>query len=394
MKIPKYFEFQNSTKILCGYKALENIPYELNNLNSKRPLIVTDSILNKLGLVKIVVDAMKDSNIIVGSIYDKVPPDSDIKVIEDLAKAYKEFSCDSFIAIGGGSVIDTCKGANVLLKNGNNDLVKVMGSENITIKLEPFIVIPTTSGTGSEVTCVAVVKDHERHVKMAFQSYHLLPDVAVLDPRMTKTLPKKITATTGCDALTHAIESYYCLQKNPISDIYAGIAMRLIVENLPKCINNPQNEDFRLALALASNIAGASFSNSMVGSVHQIGHALGGVAGVPHGAAMAILLPHVMQFNYDISKETFADMLQYLINPEELGIVPKEERAQRAIDVIKEFISNIKEISGIATTLQEAGVDKQQLDKISKTALNDGAGLINPILLSETDILSILQAAL
>ena len=158
----------------------------------------------------------------IGAIADDVPPDSDLRVVNRLARVYREKGCDSIIAVGGGSVMDTAKGINIVVSEKADDLMMFSGANVLKRALKPLIAIPTTAGTGSEVTLVAVVKDHERHLKMAFVSYFLLPDVSIVDSRMTMSLPPAITAATGMDALSHAVEAYTCLAKNPLSDAHAS----------------------------------------------------------------------------------------------------------------------------------------------------------------------------
>ena len=275
--IPKYFEFQSSAKILSGRHALENLPSELKNLGAKKPMILSDEILKKIGTLQIVTDALAAGGIREGAVYTRIPADSSLQVVRNIVKEYKKKECDSLVAVGGGSVIDTAKGVRMVLSQNVDDLLDIWGCENLSgVVRIPFAAIPTTSGTGSESTLVAVIKNEARRLKMEFISYYLQPDVAVLDVRMTRTLPPKTTASTGMDALCHAIEAYTCLQKNPISDAYALGAIRLITQNLEQAVKNGKDDRARLAMANASMMAGAAFSNSMVGVIHAIGHALGG----------------------------------------------------------------------------------------------------------------------
>ena len=186
------------------------------------PSSFTNSMLQKIGLAQTVIKSFAEQEISIGAIYTDIPADSSIEVVNDAARVFREQNCDSIIAIGGGSVIDTAKGLSIVITQDTDDIMKYMGSEIITRKNPlPLIVVPTTAGTGSETTLVAVIANHKRKVKMEFLSYNLLPDVAVLDPRMTTTLPQRLTASTGIDALSHAVEGYTCLQKNPLSDAYA-----------------------------------------------------------------------------------------------------------------------------------------------------------------------------
>lgn len=386
-----YYEFQNSTKIISGKNSIDNIPAELNFFNSKRPLLISDSVLNKIGTVDKIVKATENDEIKIGFKYTDVPQDSDLEVINRLCKIYKENNCDSIVAVGGGSVIDTAKGVRMLISQNVEDINELMGNEILKYGLHvPFIVIPTTAGTGSEVTLVAVIEDKIKKVKMEFISYFLLPDVAILDPQMTMSLPKKATASTGMDALCHAIESYSCIQKNPMSDSYAISAISLIRDNLFKVIENGNDAEARLNMANASLMAGVAFSNSMVGLVHAIGHSLGAVCHVPHGDAISILLPYVLEYNLDVCKNEYANLLFFLVDEETYIKTLKEERANKTIEIIKEWINKLNQMTGLPNKLE---ISDEDIEKVAKIAINDGAIIVNPKKANYEDIVEILKKA-
>lgn len=391
--LPKYYEFLNSVKIMSGENALENLPHELKMMGAKKPIVLTDAILAKCGTLDKVQKAFKGFDIDVTETYTEIPPDSSIKVINEIAGIFKAKRCDSIIALGGGSVIDTAKGLRIVIEQGGNDIMDYMGLDSLPRKDRiAFAVIPTTSGTGSECTNVAVIANPDKNVKMEFISYDLLPDFAVLDPRMTETMPPKITANTGVDALVHAIEGYTCLQKNPLSQSYAFAAIRLITTFLPKAVLEGGNHEYRLAMSNAATMAGIAFSNSMVGLVHAIGHAVGGVAHVPHGIAMSILLPHVMKFNLETLKPAYAELLLPLAGAEIYATTPKEERAQKAIEFVTAFIKQFESV-GLPTKLSDAKVTEDQFDAIAQTAINDGAIVVNPIMATKEQVIEILKEA-
>ncbi len=391
--LPTYYEFFNSVKINAGTEALETIPYELRLMNASKPLIVTDKGIVGAGLLKIVLDSFADSELIVGAVFDDTPSDSSLNVVNDVAKLYKEANCDSIIAVGGGSVIDTAKGVNIIISEGTTDIRQFQGVDRLKSEQRPFIVIPTTSGTGSEVTLVAVISDKENNVKLPFTSNLLLPKIAVLDPRMTLSLPAKITAATGMDALTHAVEAYTCLQKNPMSDAYAYAAIKLVKENLLNVVRNGKDKKGRFAMANASLMAGVAFSNSMVGAVHAIGHACGGVAHVHHGLAMSILLPFVMEYNMDKIADLYSELLLPIAGEEVFVSTPKEQRGTKTVEIIRNWQKELKEICGMPYKLSEAGVKEEQIEDIAKTALNDGAMSPNPKDLKIDDVIEILKKA-
>ena len=392
--IPSYYEFQNSAKILSGKFALENIPNELKGFNAKKVLVLSDKTLEKIGTIQILIDAISDKNVEIGGIFTDIPQDSSIDVVDIIVGKYKELTCDSIIALGGGSVIDTAKGVRMVLSQEKENIMDLCGCELISYgKHIPFIAIPTTSGTGSEATLVAVILNKIQNVKMEFISYFLVPDVAVLDSRMTLTLPKKITASTGMDALCHAIESYTCLQKNPMSDAYAISAIEIIRDNIEIAVKEPNNQDARLEMANASLMAGVAFSNSMVGLIHAIGHALGGVSRVPHGDAMSILMPQCMRFNKDKLEKQYAKLLLYIAGEEVLINTPKEKRADKTIETIENLLNRLNKLSGLPTKLSDTGVKKENFDKIARKALNDGAMIVNPKQVTYDDVIEILNKA-
>lgn len=388
-----YFEFVNSAKLLSGDYALENIAPELALLGSKRPIILTDETLVKIGTLKILEGALAKGDLKASSVYSSIPLDSSIEVVNEISKEYRRVNADGIIALGGGSVIDTAKGLRMLISQGGKDIMSYVGCEMMERGQNvPFVAIPTTSGTGSEATAVAVIKNEERKVKLEFISPFLLPDIAVLDVRVLESMPSRITALTGLDALTHAIEAYSCLQKNPISRIYSTIAIKLIMENLLQAINKPKDKTARLNMAIASYAAGASFSNSMVGIVHAIGHSVGGVCSVAHGEAMTILLTECMRYNKEKAKKDYAELLLYLAGAEKYASTKEEDRAEEAIRTVENFIKEVKKVAPIATRLSERGVKRSDFAEIANKAIDDGALIVNPRSADLDDILKILDS--
>ena len=391
--LPSFYEFFSPVKIISGRCALDNLPHELKRLGVSKPLIITDPGVVKAGLLKLVEDAFSGSGLSIGFVFDKTPPDSSILVVNEVARLFEVHQCDSIVAVGGGSVIDTAKGANIVATEGSGDLMKFAGAEILNKPLKPFIVVPTTSGTGSETTLVAVIADPERNLKLAFTSHFLYPRAAILDPRLTLTLPPKMTAATGMDALTHAMEAYTCLQKNPMSDAYAWMAIKLISENLVKVIQDGKDSEGRLALANASCMAGIAFSNSMVGMVHSLGHAAGGVCHIPHGVAMNIFLPHGLEYNLKKAGDCIGELLLPLAGAEVYASTPITERPAVLIRLVRGLRDQLYQLTGLPRTLREAGVDAGKLEEIAKTAINDGSLLYNPVEMGLSDAISVLQKA-
>ncbi len=401
MYIPEYYEFCARVKISAGLKALEKIPSFMKGLNAKNPMIITDKGIVNAGLIRLVTGAMK-GKIKVKTVFDEVPQDSEYTIVNKAAKLYGSTKCDSIIAIGGGSVIDTAKGVNIIASLGGESIAHYEGLSKVTQKLKPFIVIPTTAGTGSEVTIAAVIANHAKKVKSLFTSYYLLPDIAILDPRMTKTLPDFITAATAMDAMSHACEAYYCIMKNPLSDSMALKAIQLISQNLMNVIKKPGDLKGRLALANAATLAGKAFSNSLVGMVHNLGHATGAVCGIPHGVCMSIYLPYGMEYSLHKVADRVGELLFPLAGSEEYVKTPVRERPEKAVAVMRGMIDDLhKATKGrhprcLKEIVDRDGKPRVPRDILPEIALNaqyDGSKEINPEEVNYNDAVMVLEHA-
>ena len=389
-----YYEFFCPVKIISGHAALEHIPFELNTLGSKRPMIITDKGVRTNNLLAPIEAAFESTDIEIGFIFDDVPPDSSLETVRTAAQIYRANNCDAIIAIGGGSVIDTSKATNILVSEGGDDLMKYSGAHNLPRPLKPFFVIPTTSGTGSEVTLAAVISDNQKGLKIPFASNYLMPNAAILDPRMTQTLPPHLTAMTAMDAMTHAVEAYTCLAANPISDAYATAAIKKISNNLFDVLDNPTDAQGRLELAQASTMAGIAFSNSMVGIVHSLGHALGAVAHLPHGLCMNLFLPYVLDYNKDVNGNKIGELLLPLAGADIYAQTPANKRADKTIEILNTIRDRLYTLTKLPRTLSESGkVSKEQFNDIAEKALNDGSIIFNPKEATFKDLKSILEKA-
>jgi alcohol dehydrogenase len=400
MLLPRFYDFCCRVKTISGNKALEQIPALLAGMGASKPMIVTDKGVVAVGLIDTVKKAM--GKLKPGAIFDGVPVDSDYKVVNEAAKIYRQKKCDSIIAVGGGSAMDTAKGINILASLGGDNLLDYEGAGAVKKKLNPLIAIPTTSGTGSEMTLVAVIADHDRKVKMTYVSYFLLPDIALLDPRMTRTLPSFLTTSTAMDAMTHAIEGYYCKEKNPMSDSHSLYAIKMISDNIRNVVKNPGDLHGRLALANASAMAGISFSNAMVGLVHNLGHSTGAVCHVPHGVAMSIFLPYGLEYNIHRCGDVIGEILFPLAGPEVYAATPKKERADKVVELIRKMNQDLYDATGgkhprclkeIYNRDCSQAVPQSILPTIAKAAMMDGTRLYNPEEILEYDALMVLEHA-
>lgn len=399
--LPRYFEFGSRVRMIAGEQALDRVPEMLNDLRASRPLIVTDPGVAGAGLLDLLKDKM-GSAVAIGDVVDDVPPDSPRDTVEKVAARYRDAGCDALIALGGGSVIDTAKAVNILVSENSDDLMAFVGVGRLCRPLNPFIAIPTTSGTGSETTVVSVIKDSKRNIKLFFLSRYLLPDVAILDPRVTMGLPPWVTAATGMDALTHAIEAYTCLSKNPVSDAAARQAIQLIGRHLLPLMETPEDPKRRLAMAIAASLAGIAFTNSMVGLVHALGHAVGALCHVPHGNCMAIFLPYGLEYNLHKINPCLSELLIPLIGTEAWTSTAASQRAEVVIDRIRWINEELhrltrgrhprflKEVTG---NNGERLVLRERFPEIAEAAVNDGSILWNPEDASREDCLRVLDAA-
>lgn len=385
-----YFEFHCPTKIISGRKAVSKVPFELEQLGVGRPLIVTDKGVRAAGLLAVVEAALTDYDMLDYVVYDETPVDSGMAQVDHLAELFKTHDRDCFIAVGGGSVIDTAKGANIAVSQPEGSILKLLGNYRITAALRPLVVIPTTAGTGSEVTNMAIIAAPEQQKKHSFVSDKLTPTLAIIDPAMTLTCPPKLTAATGMDALTHAVEAYLSTMHNPVSDALAFSAVRMIRTNLVRVAEVPGDAEARLAMATAANLAGMAFSNSLVGAVHALSHAVGGLCHVPHGVANGILLPWTLEFLLPAVEARISDLA------EPLGVAPGGAtalRAAAAINEIRELQRSLNRLTGLPTRLSEAGVGREELQEIAEASVFEGGNICSPRELTTETALEVLTAA-
>jgi alcohol dehydrogenase len=374
-----YYTFHNPARLLVGAQALEQLPFELASLGSSRPLIVADAGVRRAGLLGPVVSAFESAGVSIGAEFDDVPPDSSLETVAACARKYRENNCDSIIAIGGGSVLDTAKAANVLVSEGGDDLTRYSGSGALKRALRPLVAIPTTAGTGSEVTQAAVVADSARGVKVLLTSPFLVPAIAVVDPRMTLTLPPLLTAATAMDALTHAIEATLGLSQNPVSDAFAFAAIERVASALPAVLAAPRDIEARTRLAEGATLAGVAFSSSMTSLVHALGHSLGAACHIHHGTCMSVLLPHVLELHLGTRRAAIGALLLPLSGAEAFARTAESNRAEAAIAAVRTLQSVAWERAGLPRTLRETErVKREQLDAIAARTLDDGALTYSP----------------
>lgn len=389
--LPDFFQFRCPTKIVYGVGMARDFHAELDALGLERLFIITDQILVKAGIVDRVVQGLTDGGKTIAGIFADVPSDSGVKVIEACAAAATASGCDAIVAIGGGSVLDTAKGANILVTLGGDLINDYSGAQTIGQALRPLVAIPTTAGTGSEVTEAIVVLDEATQTKLTFVDEHLLPTLAVLDPELTVSMPPKTTAATGMDALTHAVEAMASIQRSPMSDALALAAITLVHTHLITAVKEPANLDARGGMLIAATLAGIAFDHAKVGVVHAVAHTIGAMCHVHHGTANSIFLPYGMQYNLDEAAAAYAQMATAF----ELSASGSDDvRARAVIEAVVALRQSLNDICGLPQTLSAVGVSEDALPAIADGAVADGASFQNPRPVEAETLLPILQQAL
>ena len=356
-------------------------------LNMKKPLIVTDTFLKDLegGPVKQVISLLNDENI-GHAIYDGVEPNPKIANCLDGMKVYNENKCDGIITIGGGSSHDCGKGIGIAATH-DGDLTDYAGIETLTNELPPIIAVNTTAGTGSEVTRHCVLTNSDTKLKFVIVSWRNVPLVSINDPLLMLSVPKGLTAATGIDALTHAVESYVSVNANPVTDASSIQAMKLIATNLRQAVANGENLEARENMAYASLLAGMAFNNADLGYVHAMAHQLGGQYDMAHGVANAILLPTVEEYNIISNPQRFADIAEFM--GENIEGLSTMEAAQLAIHALRDISEDV----GIPGTLEEMGVKEEDFELMAENALKDGNAFSNPRKGTKEDIIELFKKA-
>lgn len=377
------FEFVLPTRIVYGSGVSKNLANELAGFGKKHPLIITDKGLIKAGIVEKVLHGLKEAGIafdIFGEI-EPNPRDSTVHRGYDFAKAK---GSDSLVAIGGGSSMDTAKAIGVLLTHGGN-IRDYEGLGKVEKPICDLVAIPTTVGTGSEVTFWSVITDSERHYKMSIGSPLIAAKVALVDPDLVESLPSSIVASTGMDALTHAVEGYTCTLAEPITDACGIYAIRMIAENIRKAVLENNNEA-KANLLLGSLIAGISFGNSDIAGVHCMGEALGGLYDTPHGLAMAVLLPHVMEYNYVSDLGKFREIAKAM--GQDIAGLTEESAAYASVLAVKQLGQDLK-----IPSLLELGVKAEDLPELAKRSAVNVSVDSNPRPVTEKEFLEIFKKA-
>jgi alcohol dehydrogenase class IV len=386
MREIKTHVFLSPNRILFGIDAAEGVAAEVKQLGGKKALIVTDPGVVEAGLVEAIKDPLESDGISF-SVYDRVEPEPPARVVEACTQCLKDENCDVIIGVGGGSSLDVAKGASIMATNKGN-ILDFAGMDLVPKRGIPKILIPTTAGTGSEVTRVFVFTDEASNLKKSVYSTYALADVAIVDPMMTLSMPPKVTADTGIDALVHAIETYVSMTATPFSDILAMEAIALIAENLTKAFSKGENLDARYNMSLAATISGLAFGSGGLGAVHALSNPLGIHYHLPHGRTNAIMLPHIMAFNLMGNPVKFAEITEAM--GQEVDGLSDMEAATLAVDAVKELLGLLK----IPIRLRDYDIPQEDIPKLVEGAMKvSRLFAFNPRDLTQEDVDEIYRMA-
>ncbi len=353
----------------------------LKNFAAKKVLLVTDKGIVSSGWVDEVIGALEYDNYEY-EIYSNIKPNPRTEEVMEGARVYNNKNCDVIVALGGGSPIDCAKGIGIVTSNEEH-INEFEGVDKVVMPSPPLICIPTTAGSSADVSQFAIISDKARKVKMAIISKKLVPDVALIDPVTTTTLDPYMTVCTAFDILSHAMEAYVSNASSPITDLHSIEAINLFSSNVLPCINDLDNIQFRSNLMLASLHAGLAFSNASLGLVHAMAHSLGGLKDLPHGECNALLLEHVVDFNFSSEPE------RYLKIAKNLGLKDLNDK-YGLINGIK----HLKIETGVDRTLKEIGVEEEDIPQLAQRAINDPCIVTNPVMPKKSDVEEIFKNAL
>jgi alcohol dehydrogenase len=355
------------------------------NFGARKVLIVSDPGIIAAGWLDEMIMILENEGLPY-EIYSNITPNPKEEEVIEGAEIYKNEECNAIVAIGGGSTIDCAKGIGIVSSNDKN-ILEFEGVDRVSNPIPPLICIPTT-GSSADVSQFAIIEDQKRRVKIAIISKAVVPDVALIDPITTTTMNDYLTMYTGFDALTHAIEAYVSNASSPITDLYALNAIRLISSNLAKTIDNPDDLGLRGNMMLGSLEAGLAFSNASLGAVHAMAHSLGGFLDLPHGECNAILLDHVLEFNFS------EEPVRYQHIGEMMGIDFCGMTGDEKKTAIIQKVRYLKESIGINATLKQIGVKESDIPQLSKNAMEDPCIVTNPRKPRQEDIEEIFRNAL
>jgi alcohol dehydrogenase len=375
------------TVTLMGVGAHKEIGKQVKVLGGKKPFLCTDKGITDAGITQKIVDLIKQDAGVDTVVFDKTVPNPTDTNVHDGLEVFQKNKCDLIVSLGGGSSHDCAKGIGIVATNGGN-IRDFEGIDKSKKAMPPFIAINTTAGTASEMTRFCIITNTSNHVKMAIVDWRVTPNVAINDPLLMAGMPPRLTAATGMDALTHAVEAYVSTIATPVTDACALKAMDLIAKNLRAAVANGGDMVARDNMAYAEYLAGMAFNNASLGHVHAMAHQLGGFYNLPHGVCNAILLPHVQAFNLIAKVDRFVDIAVAM--GENVSGLSHRAAADKALEAIKKLSADV----GIPSGLKELGVKEKDLKTMAENAQKDACGFTNPRCPSLDDVVMIYKWAL
>ena len=378
------FTFSVPQNIIVGKGSLAKLPEVAEKLGGKKAFIISGPHLNKMGIVKSCQDAMKEKEI-ESSSFTETEGNPSVETVDKAAAAFKESGADFIVALGGGSPMDVAKAVGVVAKYGGR-ITEYEGADKVPGDIIPLIAVPTTAGTGSEVTAFSVITDHSRDYKLTVFSYKLIPSYAILDAELLTTAPASVAAACGIDAMVHALEAYISTAASPFSDAMAEKALELIGANIRSYVANRGDIAAAESMLVGSLFAGIAFSWARLGDVHAMSHPVSAYFNVPHGVANAILLPTIVEYNMLADKGKYLKIYNYIAA---LPVAPDEFTPDMLVDEILE----LNEALGIPAGLSEAGVTKDKFDAMADDAMKSGNIAVNPRSTTKKDILALYEKA-
>lgn len=373
-------------EIVFGHGALSEAGFAARRLDARRVFIVTDPGIVEAGWLTELQQHLDDVDLPYVVWHGVTPNPKDHEVAAG-HRSYRESGADMIIGLGGGSVIDAAKAIAVLSTNGGQ-ILDYEGVDRVTQAIPPLIMIPSTSGTGADLSQFCVITDTVRRIKATLIGRALVPNISITDPRLLVTMPEELNAATGLDALTHGIEAYVSRAASPLTDVHALTAIRLVSDNLLQTMDLPEDTDARAGMAQASLEAGLAFTNAILGATHAMSHQVGGALDLPHGVLNGVLLPHVMRFNAGACPERFVPVAQTLgVSVDRLSA---QDAAYAAADRVRELADSV----GVPKGLGDLGVTAEDIDQLSINTLGDACLTTNPRDASQDEISAIFRAAL
>ncbi|MDD1702098.1 MAG: iron-containing alcohol dehydrogenase [Methanoregula sp.] len=373
-------------ELLFGTSARHLAGRYAKNFGAKSVLLVTDPGVQKAGIVDEVCDDLNEAGVRY-EIFSDIRPNPRVENVMKGAEIFSRLGCSALIAVGGGSVIDCAKGIGIVSSN-KRPITEFEGVDRVLVPPPPLICVPTTAGSSADVSQFAIITDPDLRIKISIISKTLVPDVALIDPETLLSLPPDLTAYTGLDVLTHAIEAYVSNASSPLTDLHSIEAIRLICRNLENAVRHPRDLSLRGETMLASLYAGLAFSNASLGAVHAMAHGLGGYLDLPHGKCNALLLDRVIEYNYPAAKERFTDIGDAMGLP--VRAMPEEERCA----ALCREVCRLRTSLGIRHTLGEIGVKIEDIRSLANHALHDVCMATNPRNATLEEIVMLYESAL